>query len=155
MLGNKKGIAHFYRQKKWRMASILEDSMQGEGRTRCLCCGDLILYGRPDRKFCSSTCKNRWHNRQKYPAQELVERRIIRILRRNHDILDRLIRLNIRSLDRITLMDMGYHPDYVTSYRKVGIKHLFTCFDIHYEQTPTRIKKIVRTSLEEGADSKR
>lgn len=123
-------------------------------QVHCICCGDLILYGRPDRKFCSSTCKNRWHNRQKYPAQELVERRIIRILRRNHDILDRLIRLDIHSLDRVTLMSLGYHPDYVTSYRRVGVRNEYTCFDIHYELTPTRIKKIVRTGVEDSADLK-
>ena len=42
--------------------------------------------------------------------------------------------------------------DYVTSYRKSGVHHQYTCFDIRYELTPTRIKNIVRIGLEDDAD---
>ena len=76
----------------------------------------------------------------------------MRILERNHNILDKLLRLGVNSLDRLTLVGLGYNPDYVTSYRKSGIHHQYACFDIHYEQTPTRIKKIIRTTLEDDAD---
>ena len=81
-----------------------------------------------------------------------MERRIIRILENNHAILDKLLRLGIRSLDRISLVNLGYNPDFVTSYRKQGVHHEYACFDIHYELTPTRIKKMVRTGVEDGAD---
>ena len=131
------------------MAYKIEDM---EHPLNCLCCGDPIPYGRPDRKFCSTRCKNRWHNRRRYPSREIVEQRVIRILEQNHAILDRLLRLGIRSLDRMTLLNLGYNPNYVTSYRKTGVHHQYACFDIHYEQTPTRIKKMVRTGLDDGAD---
>ena len=118
----------------------------------CLNCGKEIPNGRPDRKFCGTVCKNRYHNRKKYQQREVVEQRVMRILERNHNILDKLLRLGVNSLDRLTLVGLGYSPDYVTSYRKSGIHHQYACFDIHYEQTPTRIKKIIRTTLEDDAD---
>lgn len=118
----------------------------------CLYCGDEIPIGRPDKKFCCKDCKNRWHNRKKYQHREVMEQRVLRILERNHGILDKLLRLGVNSLDRLTLVGLGYNPEYVTSYRKSGVHHQYACFDIHYEQTPTRIKKIVRTTLESDAD---
>jgi len=118
----------------------------------CLYCGDEIPSGRPDRKFCCQACKNRWHNRKKYQHRGVVEQRVLRILERNHGILDKLLRVGVNSLDRLTLVGLGYNPEYVTSYRKSGVHHQYACFDIHYEQTPTRIKKIVRTTLDGDAD---
>ena len=103
-------------------------------------------------KFCSAACKNRWHNRKKNQHRGVVEQRVLRILERNHSILDKLERLGVRSVDRLTLVGLGYNPEYVTSYRKSGIHHQYACFDIHYEQTPTRIKKIVRTTIRSSAD---
>ena len=41
------------------MAYRIEDM---EHPLNCLCCGDPIPYGRPDRKFCSTRCKNLWQN---------------------------------------------------------------------------------------------
>lgn len=115
----------------------------------CLYCGREMPAGRPDRKFCCVTCKNRYHNRHKYPCREQVEQRIFRILERNHAILDKLLRLGIHSLDLMTLSQLGYNKDYVTSYRKQGIRNEYLCFDVRYELTPSRIKKIVRIGPED------
>ena len=114
---------------------------------RCLNCGREIPGGRPDKKFCSTDCKNRWHNRKKKQHRGVVEQRVLRILERNHSILDKLERLG-----HYTLIGLGYNLEYVTSYRKSGVHHQYACFDIHYEQTPTRIKKIVRTTIKSSAD---
>ena len=119
---------------------------------RCLNCGREIPSGRPDKKFCSTDCKNRWHNRKKKQHRGVVEQRVLRILERNHSILDKLERLGIHSVDHYTLIGLGYNLEYVTSYRKSGVHHQYACFDIHYEQTPTRIKKIVRTTIKSSAD---
>ena len=119
---------------------------------RCLNCGREIPIGRPDKKFCSTDCKNRWHNRKKKQHRGVVEQRVLRILERNHSILDKLERLGIHSVDHYTLIGLGYNLEYVTSYRKSGVHHQYACFDIHYEQTPTRIKKIVRTTIKSSAD---
>lgn len=119
---------------------------------RCLNCGREIPSGRPDKKFCSTDCKNRYHNRKKKQHRGVVEQRVLRILERNHSILDKLERLGIHSVDHYTLIGLGYNLEYVTSYRKSGVHHQYACFDIHYEQTPTRIKKIVRTTIKSSAD---
>lgn len=119
---------------------------------RCLNCGREIPSGRPDKKFCSTDCKNRYHNRKKKQQRGVVEQRVLRILERNHSILDKLERLGIHSVDHYTLIGLGYNLEYVTSYRKSGVHHQYACFDIHYEQTPTRIKKIVRTTIKSSAD---
>lgn len=116
---------------------------------RCRTCGEIIPFGRVDKKYCSVECKNRWHNRRNAPDPRPVIRRVIRILERNHSILDKLLRLGIGSLDRLTLLGLGFNPDYSTSYKKTGIHHQYTCYDIRYELTPGRIKKIVRTVLQE------
>ena len=76
----------------------------------------------------------------------------MRVLSRNHIILEKLLRLGILNIDRLTLLELGYRMDYVTSYRKSGVHHQYTCFDIRYELTPTRIKNIVRIGLEDDAD---
>ena len=119
---------------------------------RCLNCGREIPIGRPDKKFCNTDCKNRYHNRKKKQHRGVVEQRVLRILERNHSILDKLERLGIHSVDHYTLIGLGYNLEYVTSYRKSGVHHQYACFDIHYEQTPTRIKKIVRTTIKSSAD---
>jgi len=119
---------------------------------RCLNCRREIPSGRPDKKFCSTDCKNRYHNRKKKQHRGVVEQRVLRILERNHSILDKLERLGIHSVDHYTLIGLGYNLEYVTSYRKSGVHHQYACFDIHYEQTPTRIKKIVRTTIKSSAD---
>lgn len=120
----------------------------------CLNCGDVLSYGRPDRKFCSRTCKNRWHNQKKYPDKDRVRRRVMGILIRNHDILDKLLRLGVHTLDLVTLASLGYNLNYVTAYRKSGIHNEYSCFDIHYEQTPSRIKKLVRIGLDDTDQEK-
>lgn len=116
----------------------------------CLQCGDIILYGRPDRKFCSNACKNRYNNIRRTPARERAVMRILRILNRNRDILMKLLRVDIHSVDLPTLNHLGFDIRYSTSYQKVGHRQVYTCFDIQYELTPTRIRNI--SCLGEGVD---
>lgn len=107
----------------------------------CLECGDIIEYGsgRPDRKFCSCGCKNRWHNRRKARSWERYRLKIQRVLEVNHAILDRLLSVGVTSIDLISLDRLGYDPNYVTSFHKVGHRNLYSCYDITYEATPSRI----------------
>ena len=116
----------------------------------CLYCGGIIPYGRADKKFCSLQCKNRWNNRRKAPDPRPLVQRVLRILDRNHGILDKLLKLGISSLDLLTLQSLGFNLEYATSYKKAGVHHQYTCFDIHYELTPSRIKKIARSCVEEA-----
>ena len=109
---------------------------------RCLQCGKVMTYGRVDRRFCSVTCKNLWHNRQRYPSKDKEIKKVLRILDRNRDVLEKLIKLGIRSLDRTTLLHLGYNPNYFTSLQKLRRHWVYTCLDIRYELTPTRIRNL-------------
>ena len=109
---------------------------------RCVQCGKLIVGGRPDRKFCCPDCKNRWHNRRKYPDKAREVKRVLRILDNNRSILLRMMKLGIFSLDRMSLLYLGFNQDYFTSMQKGRCKTRYSCLDIQYELTPTRIRNI-------------
>ena len=104
----------------------------------CLECGDMIPYGRGDRKFCSEGCKNRFHNRE---ARQYRVRyaRTIGVLQKNHDILQHLVRMGIRSISKAELVQLGYRPDFVTSFTRESRRTVCRCFDIVFFDTETRI----------------
>ena len=114
-----------------------------EDLSRCLQCGGVIDYGgRPDRKFCCAGCKNRYHNYRRVRRRDSAQRSVVGKLEKNYEILDRLITLGLKSMDLITMAYMGFDQDYATSIVQIGRKHIYTCFDIRYEMTPTRVKAI-------------
>lgn len=116
---------------------------QNEDFSRCLQCGTIIGYGgRPDRKFCSVGCKNRYHNYRRFRRRDLSQRTVVGKLEKNYEILDKIITLGLKGMDRITLNYMGFDPAYSTSYCKIGRRHVYTCFDIRYELTPSRVKNV-------------
>jgi len=114
-----------------------------EELSRCVQCGSVIEFGgRPDRKFCCAGCKNRYHNYRRNRRRDSAQRSVVGKLEKNYDILDRLIKLGLKSMDRITMKYMGFDAEYATSIVRIGRKHIYTCFDIRYEITPTRVKGI-------------
>ncbi|MBO6097046.1 MAG: hypothetical protein J6P56_07045 [Bacteroidales bacterium] len=117
---------------------------------RCPQCGKLLVYGRVDRRFCSVECKNLWHNRQRYPGREKEIKRVLRILDKNRDVLDKLLKMDVRSLDRVTLEHLGFNVNYFTSLRRTRNFWIYTCLDIRYELTPTRIRRL--SYLREAVD---
>ena len=124
--------------------------MEENNDARCPQCGKLLVYGRVDRRFCSVTCKNLWHNRLRYPAHEKEIKRVLRILNNNRDVLDKLLRVGITQLDRVSLEHMGFNVNYFTSMYRYRKHYVYTCLDIRYVLTPTRIRKL--SYLGEGVD---
>ena len=124
--------------------------MEENNEARCPQCGRLLEYGRVDRRFCSVACKNLWHNRLRYPAREKEIKRVLRILDKNRDVLDKLLKLDITNLDRVTLEHLGFNVNYFTSLRRYRSYYIYTCLDICYELTPTRIRRL--SYLGEGVD---
>ena len=115
----------------------------------CEECGHPILSGRRGRKFCCAACKNRWHNRKKDPPRDREVSRVVKILISNREILCKLVKMGITSIDRLTLLRLGFDLEYSTSFRWVGRSHqVFTCFDYTYELTPSRVKQIAWISPE-------
>ncbi len=124
--------------------------MEENNDARCPQCGKLLEYGRVDRRFCSVACKNLWHNRLRYPAREKEIKRVLRILNNNRDVLDKLLKLDITNLDRVSLEHLGFNVNYFTSMYRYRNYFVYTCLDIRYELTPTRIRRL--SYLGEGVD---
>lgn len=118
---------------------ILEEE---KNEARCPECGKPLEYGRVDRRFCSVACKNLWHNRQRYPGHDKEIKRVLRILDKNRDVLDKLLKMGFRSVDRVALEHLGFNACYFTSLRKYRSFWIYTCLDIRYELTPSRIRRL-------------
>ena len=111
--------------------------------SRCLECGDMIEYGRQDRKFCCTSCKNRFNNRRTR-GSKAVKARILNALEKNYAILERLLKLGMTSLSAAQLRQLGFNFDYVTSYHKVRRHDEFCCFDISVTVMASRVISIER-----------
>ena len=112
----------------------------------CLECGDRIRYGRTDKKFCCDMCRTKYYNDQ-VRASRMYRRRVLGALSRNYEILDNLLRSGMDAVDLFELEGVGFSPGVVTSYRKVNRHDEYTCFDIKYIMTPTRVSNIKKISL--------
>ena len=128
-----------FRPKPAPMAYVKKEN---EHVKHCLECGRTV-YGRPDRKFCCSGCKDRWHNRQMHVYSKL-RLKIMNALDRNYTILTRLLAQGIRTIDRVDIEHLGFRLDCVTSYRKVNRHDECRCFDIKYILTPGCLRRIER-----------
>ena len=111
----------------------------------CIECGDRIRYGRSDKKFCCDSCKSAHHNRVS-KASRNIRRKIQRMLNRNYEILDSLLKADVTASDMMELMSMGFTPGLYTSCRKhVCRQHShneYVCFDIKYRMTMNRVSCI-------------
>ncbi len=119
------------------------DKKYVRSRSLCLECGNVIRYGRTDKKFCCDDCKTKHHNDQA-KAGRAYKHKILTTLNKNYEILDELIRSGADSADLIELMVSGFVPGVVTSYRKEGKHDMYTCFDIKYIMTRTRIYSVMK-----------
>ena len=109
----------------------------------CLECGSRIRYGRTDKKFCCDECKTNYHNNQAKAGRNF-RNKVIAIINRNYEILNELIRSGVTSADLMDLTAAGFTPGIVTSYRRYGKHDEFTCYDIKYVMTKTRLFSIMK-----------
>ena len=114
-----------------------------ETRGRCLECGDVLPYGRSDMKFCSQSCKSRWHY-ERYGRIKGVRLRIFGALDRNYAILESLLEMGVTRIDIPDLAQMGYNFDCITSYHKVRNRNEYRCFDIKYYMSDSSVFKLER-----------
>ncbi len=115
---------------------------QEESGTRSLCqeCGAPV-YGRPDKKFCCDSCKNRWHNRRARSSR-LFRMKVMSALEKNYRILSDLL---VRGTDKVevsTLGQMGFDFYHITGYRKVRKSAEMWCYDIRFTVTESVVKSI-------------
>ena len=107
---------------------------------------DRIRYGRTDKKFCCDECRLKY-NYEQVKASKNYRRRVMAALARNYEILEDLLRADVSSVQLLELEGLGFMPGMVTSYQKVSRRDEYTCFDIKYIMTPTRVYGIKKISL--------
>lgn len=112
-------------------------------QAHCLECGDTIRYGRTDKKFCCDECKTRHYNNIA-KAGRMLRNKVIAAINRNYDILETLLRSGADSADIVDLTSMGFVPGVSTSYRRSGKRDVYTCYDIKYVMTATRVYSIMK-----------
>lgn len=113
----------------------------------CLECGDKIVYGRSDRKFCCDVCKNRYHNRISRTIKE-YKSMVNTALERNYGILESLKKMNFRRIPVREMQELGFRVEFFTSFRKGGVKDAYMCYDLQYFVENDVVTSIVRISQE-------
>lgn len=83
---------------------------------KCLDCGEP-LRGRADQKFCSDACRNAYNN-QKLGKSNNYMRKINRILKKNHSILEALNHDNKTTTYKSMLLKHGFNFTYFTHVYK-------------------------------------
>ncbi len=112
-------------------------------RSLCLECGNVIRYGRTDKKYCCEDCRTKHHN-DMAKAGRSYRHKILAIINRNYEILDEILRSGSESADLIELMALGFVPGIMTSCCKEGKHDVCTCFDIKYIMTRTRVYSLMK-----------
>lgn len=83
-----------------------------ETRT-CAECGET-LKGRADQKFCNDSCRNAYNNK-KLSGSSNYMRKINRILKKNHDILEELNPVEKTTTFKSTLEKRGFNFNFFTN----------------------------------------
>lgn len=114
-----------------------------EEKPTCLECGKA-LYGRPDKRYCSRSCKNSHYNRQRH-LSDSFRRWTLDILMSNYSILDLMLRSGSTTVQMKDIVAAGFRPDVVTGHRKGAKGHEeYSCFDIAYYQSDMKVFGIRR-----------
>ena len=120
-----------------------KDNQEDEGIAHCLECGE-ILYGRADKKFCSTGCRNAWHGHFR-SERRLARSLTLNGLSRNYRILDDLLRLKQSSCPMDSLTLLGFDPELVTHQGEKRGRHIvYRCFDIAYSLSSVKLFNLHR-----------
>lgn len=110
----------------------------------CLNCGKPLGAGRPDRKFCSRTCKNNYHNKETNLYRTARARTVTRI-QKNYDVLSSILAMGITSISRTQALQMGMDFIHMTSCCISNGRVECGCFDIKYRLTETKLCNISKS----------
>lgn len=129
------------------MGNEMEEYVIEQEAHRCLCCGSEMSYGRPDRKFCSKNCKDRYNNLRRTKSTAM-KHKVEHILDSNYKILSELIRKGMDTIPITDLIALGFNPDFLTHMvvRSHG-RTIVACYDITYKITESKVFNIQRMSL--------
>ena len=100
---------------------------------KCLECGEP-LRGRADQKFCNDLCRNSYNNKKRSISTNFI-RKINRILKTNHSILEELNPKGKTTKFRGVLERQGFNFNYFTSiYTTKDGRIYYFCYDQGYSE---------------------
>ncbi len=95
---------------------------------KCLLCEEP-LKGRADQKYCSDACRNAYNN-QKVGNTNRYMRKVNRILKQNHTILEKLNPKGRTQIQKNTLTNKGFKYNYFTHILKLDNgRNCYFCYD--------------------------
>ena len=96
---------------------------------QCLKCGEPFS-GRPDKKFCSESCRSSYHYYHSQEKQDSLYKIIDKQLKTNIRILKGFNRAGKATVRKQVLLDEGFNPKYFTHYWKAGNGNVYLfCFE--------------------------
>lgn len=99
----------------------------------CEYCGEVIK-GRSDKKFCSSDCRNGYHNHMS-SISEANLRKVNKILRKNRKILEALTPDDKANVHKDRLIDRGFNFNFFTHIYTTKDKRTYKyCYEYGYLQ---------------------
>jgi hypothetical protein len=116
---------------------------------RCKNC-NKALSGRPDKEYCSDTCKNEYNNTLKYDENKEIGT-INNILKQNRRILLRLLDgKQTKSVSEKQLLEMGFVFHYFTHIyiTEDGNKEYKYCYNYGYSQIKKGWYNVVKSYLQ-------
>ncbi|MCQ2118595.1 MAG: hypothetical protein MJY84_01590 [Bacteroidales bacterium] len=119
----------------------------------CLECGHPLPPGRSDMKFCSVSCRSRWHYRLS-GSNRGMRLKTIGAINRNYDILCSLLEEGTVSIDVPDLSAMGFNFDCITSYHKVRKHNEYRVYDIKFFKSESRVFGLGRAGAQERRTKK-
>lgn len=100
---------------------------------KCLECGEP-LRGRADQKFCNDLCRNSYNNKKRSGSTNYM-RKINRILKTNHSILEELNPNEKTTTFKGVLEKQGFNFNYFTSiYTTKSGRIYYFCYDQGYSE---------------------
>lgn len=106
----------------------------------CLNC-EHPIYGRPDKKFCSADCKDKYHNKQKRITKD-AKKMVLTSLNHNYDLLCSLLECETNNAQRKWLCALGFKEEYCTFTYSTNYKRIYRCYNIEYQFSETKIYNI-------------
>ena len=126
-----------------KLATMYKPINSEHRNTHCLECGEPV-YGRADKKFCNSSCRNSFHAHIRSEGRQ-KRHSTLTLLGANYGILANLLRIQKTSCPMDSLLEMGFRPEYVTHTAEKRGRHTeYRCFDIAYYQTSGKIFNLHR-----------
>lgn len=102
-------------------------------KRKCLDCGEP-LKGRADQKFCNDLCRNSYNNKKLGGSTNLM-RKVNRILKKNHSILEALNPEGKTTTFKSTMDKEGFNFNFHTNiYKTQAGRVYFFCYDQGYAE---------------------